>query len=178
MAATISRLRTRPQRASDADADQLRALLQRRPDLLTERLSGLAIARLDQQLPSTNGWAFVMMSPQDHDLVVSWLDEHSARPRLALRLWSKLFLNLRRDTGEIMFTRDELASLLAQRPEHISRVMTELETIGAISKLREKVPGMRGPGVVRWFMSPRLATHITGQARDKAQKDAPQLRLV
>jgi hypothetical protein len=56
--------------------------------------------------------------------------------------------------------------------------MSELEKIGAISRRRERIPEMRGPGPVRYFMSPRIATHETGAARDKAQAAAPQLELV
>ena len=50
--------------------------------------------------------------------------------------------------------------------------MGELATIGAISRRREKVAGMRGPGLVRYFMNPKVGTHLTGAARDKAQTDS------
>jgi hypothetical protein len=55
--------------------------------------------------------------------------------------------------------------------------MGELESIGAISRRREKVPGMRGPGAVRYFMNPNIATHLNGKARDKAQAKAGLLEL-
>ena len=56
--------------------------------------------------------------------------------------------------------------------------MGELEACGAIIRRREKVAGMRGPGRARYFMNPRVGTHLTGVARDTAQEAAPQLRLV
>ena len=89
-----------------------------------------------------------------------------------------LFDNMRRDSGEIMLTRDELAELVGESADHVGGIMGELESIGAISRRREKVPGMRGQGVVRYFMSANIATHLAGVARDKAQAAAPELRVV
>ena len=37
---------------------------------------------------------------------------------------------------------------------------------------------MRGPGMVRYFMNPNVATHLAGKARDEAQAAAPKLRVV
>ena len=90
-----------------------------------------------------------------------------------------LFNNLRTDTGEIVQTRDELAELIGDTPDHVSQIMGELGSIGAISRRREKVAGMRGPGLVRYFMNPKVGTHLTGAARDKAQAgSAPLLALI
>lgn len=178
MAATISRLRTRPERATDADADQLRALLQRRPDLLDEWLTTKAVARLDQRKPGANGWRFLLVDPETNRLVTRWLTTHSAKPMVAVVLWATMLSAMRFDTGEVAMTRDELAEAVGTSPTEVSRIMTELEDIGAVSRKRQKVAGMRGPGVVRYFVSPRIATHQTGAARDKAQATAPQLRLV
>ena len=49
--------------------------------------------------------------------------------------------------------------------------MGELESIGAIYRRQE------GRGV-RYFVHPSLGTHLTGAVRDKAQAEAPKLRLV
>jgi predicted transcriptional regulator len=95
-----------------------------------------------------------------------------------MQLWATLFLHLQWDTGEVMQRRDELAEAVNVSADEVSRVMTELESIGAISRKRTKVPGMRGPGMVRYFMSPRIGTHLAGKARDNAQDAAPTLRLV
>ena len=89
-----------------------------------------------------------------------------------------LFEHLRRDTGEIALSRDELAAEIGETASNVSRLMTELEGIGAISRRYEKVPGMRGRGRAVYFMNPNVGTHLAGAARDKAQADAPALRLV
>jgi hypothetical protein len=48
--------------------------------------------------------------------------------------------------------------------------MRELEAVGAVYRRRE------GRGV-RYFVNPRLGTHLAGAARDRAQGEAPPLRL-
>jgi hypothetical protein len=119
-----------------------------------------------------------MLSPEQNEAVVTWLLDHSNRPQQAVRLWVTLFRHLRRDTGEIMLTRDEMAEQINERPDKVSAIMGELERIGAISRRREKVAGMRGPGVVRYFMNPNVATHLTGKTRDQAQAAARKLEVV
>jgi hypothetical protein len=116
-----------------------------------------------------------MLSPEQNAAVVAWLAEHSARPQQAMKLWSILFTALRTDTGEIVLTRDELADRLGVTSDKISELMGELEQIGAISRRRHKIGGMRGRGMVRYFMNPRVATCLTGEARDQAQAAAPPL---
>ena len=64
-----------------------------------------------------------MLSPDQNAAVARWLSKHSTRPKVALVLWQELFTALRRDTGEVMLTRDELAERVGARPEHVSRVM-------------------------------------------------------
>lgn len=178
MAATLRHLRTLPERAADEDANQLRLLLDRRPDLLPERITTQVIAKLDQREPSTNGWAFLMVSPAQNKAVIRWLKTHSRQPLNAMQLWAELLDNMRRDTGEVAMTRDELAEAVGVSSAEVSRTMSELESVGVISKKRERVAGMRGPGIVRYFVNPMIATNLTGQARDKAQDQAPKLHLV
>jgi len=178
MAASIRPLRTAPQRAADEDANQLRLLLDRRPDLLPERMTTQVIASLDRREPSTAEWAFIMVSPAQNKAVIRWLTDNSRQPLKAMQLWAEILDNMRRDTGEVAMTRDELATAISISPAEISRTMTELENIGAISKKRQAVAGMRGPGTVRYFVNPMIATNLGGQARDKAQATAPRLRLV
>jgi hypothetical protein len=136
------------------------------------------VACIDAMTASENGWTFVMLSPADNARVVSWLAENSTMPKAAMRLWANLFLHLQKDTGEIAQSREELAKGVDIRPNDLSRIMGELESLGAIRRDRVKVDGMRGPGVVRYFMNPRVGTHLAKKARDKAQAEAPQLRLV
>ena len=57
------------------------------------------------------------------------------------------------DSGEIMLMRDELAELIGTAPNDVSEIMTELESIGAISRRRERVPGCAGRASCASIMS-------------------------
>jgi hypothetical protein len=170
--AEFKRLRTRADRLKRAEAEQLRqavlefALRHQMP----ERAVGEIVATIDRETAANNGWTFVMISAEANNAVVEWLFAHSSRPTVAVRLWLKLFIHLRHDTGEIVATRDELAAAVGIAPRHVSEVMTELEGIGAISR-------QRAPHGVRYFMSPRAGTHLTGAARGKAQAAATPLKF-
>jgi CRP-like cAMP-binding protein len=177
MAAQIARLRTKADRLRSDTAAQLRQLVLEFNGL-PERARGEIIGTIDRQTASEAGWTFVMLSPEQNAAVMRWLRQHSERPVLALALWGELFTALRRDTGEIVLTRDELAERVGTRPDHVSRIMHELANIGAIIVHREKVAGMRGPGRAVYLMDPNVGTHLAGAARDRAQGEAPLLRLV
>ena len=177
MAAQIARLRTKADRLRSDTAAQLRQLVLEYPGL-PERARGEIIGTIDRQTASEAGWTFVMLSPEQNAAVARWLGKNSSRPKVALVLWQELFTALRRDTGEIMLTREELAERVGTHPDHVSRVMHELAGIGAIIVHREKVAGMRGPGRAVYLMNPNVATNLTGAARDRAQADAPNLMLV
>ena len=168
MAAQIARLRTKADRLRSDTAAQLRRLVLDYPGL-PERARGEIIGTIDRQTASETAWTFIMLSPDQNAAVARWLSKHSTRPKVALVLWREFFTALRRDTGEVMLTRDELAERVGARPEHVSRVMHELASIGAIIVHREKVAGMRGPGRAVYLMNPNVATNLTGAARDKAQ---------
>src|SRR5215217_5829672 len=171
MAARIARLRTRPDQLRAETAAELRQLVLEYP-ALPERARGEIVAAIDRQTASEAGWTFVMLSADQNATVVRWLREHSRHPVLSLALWGELFTALRRDTGEVMLTRDELAERVGTRPDHVSRVMHELAGIGAIIIHRERVAGMRGRGRAVYLMNPNVATNLAGVARDKAQAEA------
>ncbi len=177
MAARIARLRTKADRLRSDTAAQLRRLVLEYPGL-PEQARGEIVATIDRETASETGWTFVMLSPEQNAAVMRWLRQHSERPVVALALWGELFTALRRDTGEVMLTRDELAERVGTRPDHVSRVMHELASIGAIIIHRERVAGMRGPGRAVYLMNPAVATNLAGTARDRAQAEAPKLRLV
>jgi CRP-like cAMP-binding protein len=177
MAATVRRLRTKADRLLAGQAAELRQLVLEYP-ALPERARGEIVAAIDRQAAAANGWTFVMLSPSQNKAVQRWLVENSRRPQKATILWAELFDHLRHDTGEIMLTRDELAELIAEHPSHVSEIMHELASIGAIITHRERVAGMRGPGRAVYFMNPSVATNLTGAARDRAQAAAPRLQLV
>lgn len=177
MAAQLIKLRTAKDRLKADQAEQLRQFVLEFPDL-PERVRGEMISTIDRQTASKSGWTFIMLSPEQNAAVVKWLIENSKRPMIGVQLWAVLFNNLRTDTGEIVQTRDELADTLKVTAREISEVMGELATIGAINRKRERVAGMRGPGLVRYFMNPRVATTLKGGERDKAQEKAPLLALI
>jgi hypothetical protein len=177
MAARLVHLRTKSDRLKSEQAAQVRQAVLALPGLPEQAVS-VIVSTIDQQTAAENGWTFVMLSPADNDFVVSWMLEHSKRPQMAMRLWSKLFLHLDRQTGEILQSREELAASINSKADHVSEIMGELESFGAISKRRVKVAGLRGPGMVRYFMNPNVATHNTGKARTDAQAKFGKLRLV
>lgn len=173
MAAKVVKLRTRAARLSQSQSEELR---QRVLEFAAEqRISSQSVneivATIDRETASKNGWTFVMISPEANDGVVEALFARSSRPVVAVRLWLKLFIHLRRDTGEVVQTRDELAKLVGISPENVSRIMTELEEIGAVIRRREG-------RAVKYFVNAMVGTHLAGGARDRAQAAAPKLRLV
>jgi DNA-binding transcriptional ArsR family regulator len=112
-----------------------------------------------------------MVEPHLYAQIVEYLDRHSTRPRKAIRLWAHLFSALPPDSNEVMLTRDELAEKIGVRPSDVSAIMGELQEVGAVYRERH------GRGV-RYFVNPRLGTHMGGAVRDRAQAAAPFLRLV
>jgi len=172
MAAAITKLLTRPGQLRREQATRLRQALLPFEQEMPEQVREL-IGHIDRKTAARNGWTFVMLSPSQNAAVVSYLAIHSSRPLVAVRLWALCFEYLRNDTGEILLRRDEIADKLQEDPDNVSRIMGELEKIGAIIRRRERVDGMRGPGLVRYFMNPVVGTHLSGTARDQAQADAP-----
>jgi hypothetical protein len=166
---SVVRLRSRRERAEEDWLVSLRAAVVEPggPDEVRRKLQGI----LDRELSSRSGWRFVMVEPDLNSEVVDWLTYNSQRPLVAVRLWGKLFRHLPPDGNEVMADRAELARAVGCSPDDVSRVMGELETIGAVYRRRE------GRGV-RFYVHPTLGTHLTGAVRDKAQAEAPRLRLV
>lgn len=174
MAAKVIELRTKPDRLRADQADLLKQVLLPFEAELPDQVREL-IGLVDRQTASRNKWTFVMLSPEQNDAVVNYLIDHSKRPMVAVRLWSLCFRHLRMDTGEILLTREEMGEALGVKADHVTEIMSELAEMGAISRRRERVKGIKGPGMVRHFMNPRVATNLSGAARDKAQAEAPPL---
>ena len=128
------------------------------------------LAAVQRSQESNEKWTFVMLSPQQNSDVLSYLIDHSKRPQQAAKLWGLLFTAMRTDTGEICATRDELAEALNTKPNHVSRIMSELAAINAIIRKKE---GRR----MRYFMNPMVGTCLTGPQRDAAQEEAGQLSI-
>jgi hypothetical protein len=174
---SIVQLKTKPDRLRQDQADLLRQAILPFEDQLPDAVRSL-IGHIDRQTASRNKWTFVMLSPEQNAIVVDYLAQHSKRPLVAMRLWALCFKHLRTDTGEILLTREEIAEKLNQRAPEISEMMSELVDFGAIIRRRQKVGGMKGPGMVHYFMNPRVATHLSGKERDEAQEQAPPLLIL
>jgi DNA-binding transcriptional ArsR family regulator len=168
MTATVRRLR--PGTKVTSAVAQLRLALDDIPGLPDDLATRVATL-IDRHERSWRGWHFVMIEPNLYHGVVVRLTEASKRPLLAVKLWSLLFSKLPPDSNEVQADREELARELSCRPAHVSEVMGELEELGAVYRRKE------GRGV-RYLVHPSFGTHLTGAARDKAQAEAPKLRLV
>jgi hypothetical protein len=176
MAATLHRLRTKRQRLRREQAAALRQMILDFEGL-PDHAARAIIGAIDRETAAENGWTFVMLSPAQNRAVVNWLLEHADRHRPALALWALLFEHLDRHTGMILLTRDEIAEQVGTHPDIVSAIMSDLESIGAIVRRRERVAGMRGPGMVRYFMNPNVGTHLLGHVREEAQAQASPLKL-
>lgn len=174
---SITRLRTRPDRAREVKAAELRQALLGFPGLPTQETKRILHA-LDHCTPAGAGWGFVMVSAEANASIVASLATNSVRPLLAVKAWALFLAHLDRATGEVLLTRAELAERLGCRPSHVSEVAGEMEKLGAVSRRKVPVPGVRGSGEVRIYVSPLAATHLPGEARAVAQAAAPALRLV
>jgi CRP-like cAMP-binding protein len=177
MAATIRRLRTHGDQRLDVQAATLRQAVLDYPRLPTH-VANQVVAAIDRQQTSTNGWNFMLLGPDQNAVVVNWLLDHSRQPLKALKLWAECLRHLHWDSGEITLTRDELAEQIGVGSGEVSRIMTELDTCGAVIRRRERIAGMRGPGAVHYYVNPMVATRLSGAARDAAQAAAPALTLV
>jgi hypothetical protein len=173
----IVELKTRPDRLRQDQAETLRQAILPFETQMPDAVKAL-IGHIDRQTASRNKWTFVMLSPEQNSIVVDYLAENSKRPLVAVRLWALCFKHLRNDTGEVLLSREEIAEKLKQKADSVSELMSELVEFGAIIRRRERVAGLKGPGMVHYFMNPRVATHLGGTAREKAQDEAPLLRLM
>lgn len=127
-------------------------------------------ARVRLKSASANRWSFVMIDVIRYGRVVEYLAANSRRPMVAVRFWANVFCHLT-DDGEVVASRSELAAELGVRPGEVSEVISELCRVNAMSRERKGA-------TVRYFMSPWLGTHLSGRARDDAQRLVPDLNLV
>ena len=102
------------------------------------------------------------------------------RPKQVLHAFDLVILNLRQDTGEVMLSRDQLAKEIGCSPDHVSHVMSTLVRLGVITRERQRIEGMRGPGVVVYFVNPHVAWNGSLDVRkvEAAETAPPMLRLI
>jgi CRP-like cAMP-binding protein len=167
----VVRLITRRDKRELADLEAVRDALQGLAAASPLPLLGQFVDAVERELSARSGWKFVMVEPHLVADIVAYLNRHSRRPRKAVEVFTRLFATLPPDSNEVTLSRQQLGQLVGIRPSEISAIMGELESIGAVYRRQE------GRGV-RYFVHPSLGTHLTGAVRDKAQAEAPKLRLV
>lgn len=79
------------------------------------------------------------------------------RPNHVRHAFDLVLLNLRQDTGEVMLTRDQLADEIGCSSDHVSHVMGTLARMGVVRRERRRIEGVRGPGMVVYFVNPHVA---------------------
>ena len=172
MTAKVKRFQPKEKQKKQQDLLELLSILERFPELNERKISFLLWeVKRKNNLSDPNTWTFIMISLEQNRAVVDWLEEKSKRPLKALRLWALLFENVHRETGQIMLTRQEIADQIKIQAYHVTRIMSELESINAIIKKKD------GCGVV-YYMNPNVANHYSQEIREKSQKYASQLRIV
>lgn len=172
MAAYIKRLKTTIQNLKEQEYEQLKLVLSQYPQLDEQKVTSLLWdAKKKANLQKTNTWTFIMISPEQNRSVVKWLNKNSKRRFEATEIWALLFENVHRETGQIMLARQEIAKEIEIAPRHVSTIMTELESIGAILKKKD------GRGVI-YYMNPNVANHYSQEIREQKQKAAPKLMLL
>lgn len=112
-----------------------------------------------------------MLSPSQNRLVVRWIVANSRRQSVAIALWAECFCYMRMDTGEVVMTRQQMMDATGATSSHISAVLAELVSMGALIRRQEG-------RTVQWFMNPTVGTQLTGVAREKAQRSAPPLLTI
>lgn len=170
MAAGIVRFASRARLLS---RERVKALRQLALEFEAEAPQAVAqiVLSIDRNTAAERGWSFVMLSPAQNLAVVLWINESAKRPRLSAALWAQCFCHLRTDTGQVVMTRRQMMEATGATSPHVSEALAELVGIGALSRHQE---GRE----VRWFMNPRVGTHLTGAAREVAQRSAPPILSV
>ena len=115
MAASVTRLHTRADRLRADQRDQLRQMVLALPELPQPAVAAI-VAEIDRQTASANRWTFVMIAPEQHAAVVRWIMANSSQKMKAALIWAECFVSMRLDTGEIAWTRDDLAERAGIRP--------------------------------------------------------------
>ncbi|GBR16146.1 MULTISPECIES: helix-turn-helix domain-containing protein [Asaia] len=190
--ARIVRLATRQQiadrQAAATIAEQLELItpemLEGAPGDLKLLISRAIYSAQKQARPDTEGlWpgGFTMISRDQTKLVWDAIRAlpPEDRPQQVRHAFDLALLSLRQDTGEIMMRRDELAEEIGCAPRTVSEIMGVLERLGAIKRTRQKVPGIRGPGVAVYYINPHVGWNGSLNARkSEAEETAPPMLVM
>lgn len=99
--------------------------------------------------------------------IVHWALDEAQRPRITLKLWFEMQRHLLAATNEVHMDREQMMRFAGASSSHVSCALSELAAIGAVERIK------RGREV-RWRVTTLAATHLTGAAREKAQRSEPR----
>lgn len=146
----------------------------------------LARMRLDQQDENPALWGaggYTMLSTKGLLLIDDAILDEAKKKRGAgrspamvgtiRRVWTVALAHMDWNTGMVVLRRDELAEVAGTAVQNVSAAMRVLEGFGAIRRELTKVEGMKGPGVVTYFVNPHLAWKGSLKARAEAMQDTP-----
>jgi CRP-like cAMP-binding protein len=126
---------------------------------------------------------YVMLSVQQIGAIWDALRALPAkdRPQEVRHAFDICVLNLRQDTGEVMLTRDEIAERMKIASRDVTKAMGVMERLGIIIKGdRRRVEGLRGRGIVPYFVNPHAAWngHLELQKIEARRQTPPLLALM
>lgn len=116
-----------------------------------------------------NGWIFTMISREQIGIISKKIRklEPKMRPVQTRDVFMQILINMRQDTGEIMQTRQEIAEEINVHPNDVSFVMRNLENMGVVRKEYHKIEGVRGRGMVVYFVNPGVAWNGSLETREQ-----------
>jgi CRP-like cAMP-binding protein len=173
--AEVVRLTTRPERVKRETAAAIVAqlLLFSEQDLPAQPRAAIlnALARVTHPDTETSIWGVGYMMIHRRETKVVWDAirqlPRKDRPQEVRHCFDLVLLNIRQDNGEIMMTRDEMAEEIGCAPREVSKAMNVLWRMGVLERELRKVAGMRGPGMVVWFINPHVAWNGSLAIRQK-----------
>jgi hypothetical protein len=168
---SISRLRTAHDRQLELGLDRLRTDIEAAANGVDGTLVRRLLLLVDREQSARRGWRFAMIEPRLYSDVARYLAQNSKRPQAAMLLWAELFAHLADDDNEVLLGRQQLAEAIGVKPNVVSEVVGDLERVGAVYR-------QKSGRFVKLYVNPRIGTHMKGAVRDRAQRAAPQLRLL
>lgn len=121
----------------------------------------------DDQSPR---WTFVMLNPEQLRFVIK-ATKASERPDSTLRVWNVCLTYVKRNTGEIMATYQQLAEDASTSYKEVSKAMGELTRMGAL--IREKQGGR-----ITYYVNPHVGWNGGEDTRRQAAKRVPKLQAL
>lgn len=186
--APVVRLVSAPERLSRSAAAAAREAILAVPDGDLPVYVREAMLHTLQRLtsPAVEGgiWpgGFTMISREQTAVIWAAIEKLPSRdrPRDVDRAFKAVLLNLRTDTGEVMLTRDQLSDAMGCSSRKVSEAMSVLVRLGVIERQIRRVEGMRGPGMVAYFINPHAAWNGKLSVRESraAAVEPPLLSLM